>query len=81
MKNIRKLIVIFILFVYEQYIGDCEDDILNNFGKFFIKPAYYIQGLLIYLISIIFFPIVLIHIYLYNEIEHIIDMIYYMESI
>lgn len=57
----------YILFIYEHYIVEDFDD-LNQIGKFFIKPAYYIKSLLIYILSFILFPIILAQIFLkYNK--------------
>ena len=64
-KNIAK----YLLFIYRNYIGDCEEELFNSTTLFFLKPAYYTRMILIYIFSIIFFPILFIHFKYEKEIE------------
>lgn len=55
-KLINKIMVTFILFLL--YLDDIVQDdlsILKPIGKFFIKPAWFIRGVVIYLLSPLFF--------------------------
>lgn len=55
MYKMKQKIAKFILFVYNNHIQE-DWDILTPLGKFFIKPAWFINSLFIYLISPIFIP-------------------------
>ena len=58
----------------DNYIND-DFNTLTNIGKIFLKPAWFIRSILIILYSIVCFPLVLIHMYLYNFIKKIDYMI------
>lgn len=57
----KQKLAAFILYVYLNYIGNLNDCDLTNLGKIVLTPAWYIRGLFIYILSFIFFPVVLIH--------------------
>jgi len=50
----------FILFVYIHYIQE-DWDIYTKWGKRLIKPAWFVRSILVWTLSIVFFPVVLLH--------------------
>jgi len=78
----KKQIAIFMLFILNNYISDDSLQDLTPIGRFLITPAYYVHNFIIYLLSFLFLPIVLIHIKYEQEIIYTInEMLNFVEEI
>jgi len=60
MKALKLYLIMFILHVYTEYIGDF-DDTLTKTGSFFLKPAWFVRAIFTYSLSIVLFPLVSTH--------------------
>jgi len=59
-KNKIMNIYKYILFVYEHYIQE-DWSYITKTGQFFLKPAWFVRSILMWIYSIVCFPLVLIH--------------------
>ena len=64
----------YILFVYEHYIKE-DLSCLHTFARIIIYPAWIVRSILAIIYSIVFFPIVLIHMKVYDKIDKIMVML------
>lgn len=58
-------------FVYKKYIQE-DWTVITKLGRFFLKPAWLISSIIVGGLSIICFPLVLLHMYYGEEINKII---------
>lgn len=70
-KTINKILITTILFLlYLDSIVQDDLSVLNPIGRFFIKPAWFIRGIVIYLSSpILFMWFLIINTEIYKHIE------------
>lgn len=50
----------YLIFVYTYYIQEDWEQ-FNKIGKFFIKPAWFVRAIIVWSLSLIGFPLVLLH--------------------
>jgi len=72
----KKFFKLFFNHIKTNYIKDF-DDTLTPIGRFFIKPAWFVNSLLIYSISLILFPFVSYHMMNETIVNETIDFILY----
>lgn len=60
MKNFKLSVLLFVLFVYENYIKENDIELLNSVGKFFIYPVWFIHSCLVWLFLPVFVPVYIV---------------------
>ena len=60
MKNLKLSILLFVLFVYENYNKEEDLKLLNIVGKIFIYPAWFVHSILIWILSPVLIPVYMV---------------------
>ena len=60
MRNLKLAVLLFVLFVYENYIKEDDIELLNPVGKFFIYPAWFVHSVMVWLVSPFLVPVYIV---------------------